>query len=156
MLAGDTGWRAMVQGDKSVRVSEAEVAEAEQREARATLENDVTTLEGLWSTDLIVSSTANLVLTKSQALSLFRGGRIRLKTFERRISRTAVTGDIAIATGNESFTVKDDPANNEPPIDDLFICNYMNIWKREAGTWKMIGRHVGVMARMIGGAKAAD
>jgi hypothetical protein len=32
----------------------------------------------------------------------------------------------------------------------------MNIWKREAGTWKMIGRHVGVMARMIGGAKAAD
>ena len=146
----------MVQGDESVRVSEAEVAQAEQQEARATLENDVATLEGLWSADLIVSSTANIVANKSQALTLFRAGRIRLKTFERRISRTAVTGDIGIATGNESFTVKDDPASVEPPSDDLFICNYMNIWKREAGGWKMIGRHVGLMARMIGGAKPAQ
>jgi hypothetical protein len=155
-LRANGGELVMKQGEDSVRVSEIEVAEAEQNEAQATLENDVQALERLWSADLIVSSTANLVLTKNQALSLFRAGQIRLKTFDRRISRTAVTGDIAIATGNESFTVKDDPAGNQPPNADLFICNYMNIWKREAGTWKMIGRHVGLMTRMIGGAKTAQ
>src|SRR4029077_5759236 len=140
----------MALGDDSVRVSETEVAAAEQQEARATLENDVKALTRLWSADLIVSGTTNLVLTKSQALTLFRVGKIRLKTFERRISRIAVNADIALATGNESFTVKDDPHNQEPNPDDLFICNYMNIWKREAGKWKMIGRHVGLMARMVG------
>jgi hypothetical protein len=127
-----------------------EIAELEAREARATLTNDVQTLDAIWSESLVVSSTANLVLSKSQALTLFRGGRIRLKTFERRISKVAVIGDVALATGNESFTVKDDRVGHQPSSPDLFICSYMNAWKLEGGAWKMIGRHVGFMARMPG------
>ena len=130
-----------------------EVAEVEEREALATLGNNVEVLDALWSESLVVSSTANLVLNKSQALTLFRAGRIRLKTFERRISKLAVIGDVALATGNESFTVKDDPTGKEPSPSDIFVCNYMNAWKREHDGWKMIGRHVGFMARMPADAK---
>jgi hypothetical protein len=79
----------------------AEVAEVEEREAQATLGNDLKALDALWSESLIVSSSANLVLTKSQASTLFRAGRIRLKTFERRISKLAVIGDVALATGTK-------------------------------------------------------
>jgi hypothetical protein len=128
----------------------AQVTEAEEREARATLGNDVPALDALWSEHLIVSSTANLVLNKAQALMLFRGGRIRLKSFQRRVSKVAIIGDVALATGNESFTVKEDPAAGEPPSTDLFICNYMNAWRLEDDEWRMIGRHVGFMARMPG------
>ena len=78
----------------------AEIAKLEEREAQATLGNDVQALDALWSESLVVSSTANLVLSKSQALTLFRAGRIRLKTFHRRISKMAVIGDVALATGN--------------------------------------------------------
>ncbi len=136
----------MAQADSADRA--AEVAQLEEREAQATLGNDITALDTLWSDSLVVSSTANLVLSKSQALTLFRGGRIRLKTFERRISKLAVIGDVALATGNESFTVKDDPTGKEPNTPDLFICSYMNAWKLEGGVWKMVGRHVGFMTRM--------
>jgi len=126
----------------------AEIAKAEEREAQATLTNDAATLDALWSENLIVSSTANLVLTKMQALALFRAGRVRLKTFERRISKVAIIGDVALATGNETFTVKDDPSGKEPALKDIYICTYMNAWKLEDGDWKMIGRHVGFMATM--------
>ncbi len=132
----------------------AEVALVEEREAQATLGNDVQTLEALWSEGLVVSSTANLVLNKSQALTLFRTGRIRLKTFERRISKLAMLGDIALATGNESFTVKDDPTGQEPSIADLIVCSYMNAWRLEGSEWKLVGRHVGFIARMPLAAKS--
>jgi hypothetical protein len=126
----------------------AKVTEVEEREAQATLSNNVADLEALWSDHLVVSSTANLVLSKTQALGLFRTGRIRLKTFERRISKLAVIGDVALATGNETFTVKEDPSGKEPSPSDIFMCTYMNAWKLEGGDWKMIGRHVGFMASM--------
>ncbi len=132
----------------------AEVAEVEQREALATLGNDVAVLDTLWSEGLVVSSTAQLVLSKSQALTLFRAGRIRLKTFERRVSKLAVLGDIALATGNESFTVKDDPTGSDPSTSDIFVCSYMNAWRIEGAAWKMIGRHVGFIARMPTQAKS--
>ncbi len=126
----------------------AEIVDVEEREARATLENDVAALDALWSESLVVSSTANLVLSKSQALTLFRGGRIRLKSFERRISKIAVIGEVALATGNESFTVGEDPSGREASTADLFVCSYMNTWKRESDGWKLLGRHVGFIARM--------
>jgi len=132
---------------------QAEIAEVEEREAQATFGNDVSALEALWSDSFIVSSTQNLILNKHQALNLFRTGRIRLKTFERRISKVAVIGDVALATGNENFTVKDDPTGKLPSTTDLFICNYMNAWKLEGDQWKLIGRHVGLMARMPSVAK---
>jgi len=144
----------MAQADSMDRSSE--VAEVEEREAQATLGNDIGALDALWSDSLVVSSTANLVLSKAQALTLFRGGKIRLKTFERRISKVAVVDDIALATGNESFTVKEDPTGLEPTPNDLFICSYMNAWRLERGSWKMIGRHVGLMARMPATQKASD
>ena len=56
----------MAQADSSDRA--AEVAQLEEREAQATLGNDITALDALWSDSLVVSSTANLVLSKSQAL----------------------------------------------------------------------------------------
>jgi ketosteroid isomerase-like protein len=129
-------------------IAPAEIAEVEAREAQATLGNDIGALEALWSESFVVSSTENLILSKSQALNLFRAGRIRLKTFERRVSKVAVMGDVALATGNENFTVKDDPSGKEPPTSELFVCSYMNAWKREGAGWKLIGRHVGLMARM--------
>ena len=130
------------------------IAQVEEREAQATLGNDAVALDALWSASLIVSSTANLVLSKPQALALFRSGRIRLKSFERRISKVAVIGDVALATGNETFTVKDDPSGKAPTLKDIYICTYMNAWKLEDGDWKMIGRHVGFMASMPAQAKS--
>jgi len=60
-----------------------------------------------------------------------------------RISKLAAIGDVSLATGNETFTVKDDPTGAEPSIADVIVCSYMNAWRLEGAEWKMIGRHVG-------------
>ena len=47
------------------------------------------------------------------------------------------------STGNETFTVKDDPNGKEPTLKDIYICTYMNAWRLEDGEWKMIGAPTG-------------
>jgi hypothetical protein len=152
--AGSSAGSSTGSSDRPAEIAPAEIAEVEAREAQATLGNDIGALEALWSESFVVSSTQNLILNKHQALNLFRAGNIRLKTFERRISKVAIIGDVALATGSENFTVKDDPEGKEPSTADLFVCSYMNTWKREGAGWKLIGRHVGLMARMPSPAKS--
>jgi hypothetical protein len=124
----------------AARLIEMEIEKAEQQEAAATLQSDIKALEALWSESFLVSGTSNLVLTKSQALTLFRAGRIQLKTFERRVSRVMVTGKVAIASGNETFIPREERYNFA-----TVVCSYMNVWHHETDGWKLLGRHVGMM-----------
>ena len=124
----------------AVRLMEMEIEKAEQLEAHATLHNDVEALEALWSDSFIVSGTSNLVLTKPQALTLFRAGRIQLKTFDRRVSRVMITGNLAVATGNETFIPREERYQSA-----TVVCSYMNMWSHESGGWKLLARHVGLM-----------
>jgi hypothetical protein len=57
-----------------------EIKELEQREADAMLRADVATLGALWSDDLLVNSTANLIADKQILLSVIASGRLRLKS----------------------------------------------------------------------------
>jgi hypothetical protein len=52
----------------------------EQREADAMLRADVASLGALWSGDLLVNSTANLIADKQILLSVIASGRLRLKS----------------------------------------------------------------------------
>ena len=132
----------------AARLVEMEIEKAEQLEAQATLHNDIEALEALWSEHFIVSSTQNLVLTKPQALTLFRAGSIQLKTFDRRVSRVMVTGNVAIATGNETFIPSEERYQSA-----TVVCSYMNVWLREPDAWKLLGRHVGLMTTRPAGAE---
>ena len=118
-----------------------EIEALEQREAAAMLRGDVATLESLWSDDLIVNSSVNLIAGKQLLLELIRSGRLRLRTFERRTARLADTGDLVVATGSETSQLI-----SETLRDELF-CSYMNTWARHNGAWKLVGRHVGLIAR---------
>jgi hypothetical protein len=57
-----------------------EIKKLEQREADAMLRADVATLGALWSDDLLVNSTANLIADKQILLSVIASGRLRLKS----------------------------------------------------------------------------
>ena len=122
-----------------------EIEALEQREAAAMLRGDVAALESLWSDDLIVNSSVNLIAGKQLLLELIRSGRLRLRTFERRTTKAAGTGDLVVATGSETSQLI-----SERLRDELF-CSYMNTWARRNGAWKLVGRHVGLIARKKAG-----
>ena len=118
-----------------------EIEDLEQREAQAELGGDASTLETLWADELIVNSTANLIAGKQTLLEMIRGGRLRLRSMERRPVRINVLGDLVIATGNEASQLI--AANAAYKM----FASYMNVWAKRGGKWQLIARHVGLIER---------
>src|ERR1700736_1303774 len=114
---------------------EAEIEKLEGEEAAARVAGDISRLEALWSDELIVNATENIVYTKAHFLLRFKSGQVRFKSFERKISRTAVKGDVVITTGNESIA-----PSNGPDEGKTVYCRYMNVWIRRGAGWQLLGR----------------
>jgi hypothetical protein len=127
-----------------------EIEALEQREAAAMLRGDVAVLESLWSDDLIVNSSVNLIAGKQLLLEWIRSGRLRLRTFERRTIKLAGAGDLVVTTGSETSQLVSER------IPDELSCSYMNTWARHNGAWKLVGRHVGLIARKKAEPKRRD
>lgn len=117
-----------------------EIKELEQREADAMLRADVSTLGALWSNDLLVNSTANLIADKKILLGVIADGRLRLKSYSRLTMRAVINGDTVITTGNESSQLEG------PTAGTMLYCSYMNSWIRRDLAWQLFGRHVGLMS----------
>ena len=113
----------------------------EQREAKAMLGADTSTLQTLWADDMVVNSTANLIAGKQFLLEWIKSGRLKLRTYERRPVRIAVIGDLVVSTGSEVSQLITDTAELK-----LFT-SYMNLWTKRGGNWQLLARHVGLIHR---------
>ena len=118
---------------------EVSVRQAEQEEANAMLTGDVAALENLWTDELLAYSTANLYARKATLLGLIANGGLRLRLHRRTTLEVVLDGDRAIAIGNESSQFASSAAGK------LMLCSYLNIWKRQADRWRLLGRHVGLI-----------
>jgi hypothetical protein len=128
--------------DRTGSAIEAEIEKLEHEEAAARVALDVERLEALWCDELIINATENIVYTKEHFLMRLRSGQVRFKSVERTISRIAIKGDLVITTGNESVS----PANG-PDAGKSVYCSYMNVWTKDGGRWRLMGRQVAVIAR---------
>jgi hypothetical protein len=128
---------------KNLSGLQSEIPKLEAEEAAARIAIDVPRLETLWADELIINATENIVYTKDHFLLRIKSGQIRFKSFDRKISRMAVKGDVVVTTGNESVV----PANGPDSAKSVY-CSYMNVWVRggPAG-WQLMGRQVAVIAR---------
>ena len=118
-----------------------EIEALEQREAKAMLDGDATTLRALWADDMVVNSTSNLIAGKTILLEMIENGRLKLRTYERRPVRITVSGDLVVTTGNEISQLITDAAEFK------MVVSYMNVWARRAGNWQLLARHVGLIHR---------
>ena len=122
-------------------VEQMEIEGLEQREAKAMLTADTSTLQTLWADDMVVNSTANLIAGKKILLEMVQNGRLKLRTYERRPVRIAVIGDLVVSTGSEVSQLITDTAEFK-----LFT-SYMNLWTKRDGNWQLLARHVGLIHR---------
>jgi ketosteroid isomerase-like protein len=113
----------------------------EERESRALLGADISVLQMLWADDLVVNSTANLIAGKEILLEMIRKGRLALRTHERRPVRIVISGDLAVATGNEVSQLIGEIAEYK------LFASYMNVWRKREGEWQLVARHLGLIER---------
>jgi hypothetical protein len=131
--------------DSNRSAIEAEIEKLEHDEAiaaAARVAGDLDRLDALWSDELVVNATENIVYTKPHFLARIRSGQVRFKSFQRTISRIAAKGDVVVTTGNESIS----PANGADAGNTVF-CSYMNVWTKGTAGWQLLGRQVAVIAR---------
>jgi hypothetical protein len=112
-------------------------------ERLAVLNQDLVALERLWSDDFTVNAPSNTVsIGKQQVLAAVSRGLIHYSLFDRTVEFIRFGDGIAIVMGAE--TVK--PIGDAPMAGQTVRRRFTNIWRNEAGTWRMFARHANVIA----------
>ncbi|HUN58448.1 MAG TPA: nuclear transport factor 2 family protein [Candidatus Binataceae bacterium] len=121
--------------------AEANIRQAEQEEAEATLRRDVAALDRIWAEELLAYSSSNLYGRKEALLNLIVSGAFRMRSHRRTTVQVIVDGDRALAIGNENSQL-------EGPLGGTILCSYMNVWTWQADRWRLFGRHIGLITLM--------
>jgi ketosteroid isomerase-like protein len=127
---------------------EADVRARDDQERIAALKRDVSALEGLWSDDFTVNAPNNQVVVGKRAVldTFVRGGIINFSSFERNAEFLKIDGDFAIIMGSEILV----PVSSAPAAGltagRKVVRRFTNVWKREAGAWRLYWRHANVIA----------
>jgi ketosteroid isomerase-like protein len=119
------------------------VRSLDDQERMAALKRDVTALERLWSDQFTVNAPNNEVVVGRRAVldTFVRSGIINFLSFERKIEFVRVDGGFAIVMGAEVVR----PAADAPMGGQTINRRFTNIWKKEAGTWRLFARHANVI-----------
>jgi ketosteroid isomerase-like protein len=141
LLSGVTTY-SVAQAPSRDSAVEAAVRALDDQERVAVLNQDFAALQRLWSEHLIVNAPFNQVLpNRSAVLDYFRKGMTTRSSFERSVERVRVDGDIAIVMGAETLK----PIGDAPQAGQTVHRRFTNIWKKEAGTWRLFARHANVI-----------
>ena len=135
-LSACTGTRAQS------RISDEEVVRSLDDQMRvAVLKQDQPALERLLSDRFTVNAPSNqVVIGRRAVLALIQ--RSPRESFERKIEYIRVEGDYGIIMGAETVQ----PVGEALLAGQTVQRRFTNIWKKEAGTWRMIARHANVIA----------
>lgn len=128
--------------DDSLERIREQIREVEKREADARLTGDTAVLDALWSDALLVNNPANLLLNKSQNLALIKHVALNARSYWRETLKISIDGKTALATGNETVVLSHDATSS------TISYSYMNVWREDASTWKLVARFGGVIGRM--------
>jgi len=119
------------------------VRSLDDQERAAVLKQDQPALERLWSDQFTVNAPSNqVVIGKRAVLALVQRGVMQRSSFERKIEFIRVDGDFCIIMGAETVQ----PIGDAPLAGQTVQRRFTNIWRKEAGTWRMIARHANVIA----------
>lgn len=117
------------------------------QERIAALKRDIPALERLWSEQFTVNAPNNQVVVGRPAVldTFVHTSVINFSTFERQIEFIRADGGFVFIMGLE--TVK--PVSDAPSVGlvagQAIKRRFTNIWKNEAGTWRLFARHANVI-----------
>jgi len=109
----------------------------ESRNREAYLARDIEGLSRLWSEDLVVNSPINRVHHRPQVLDLLKAGVIAHSSYEVDIEVVERLGELVVIMGAERIV--------NAPGTPLIHRRFTNVWRQEAGAWRMFLRHANVI-----------
>jgi hypothetical protein len=123
------------------------VRSLDDQERTAALNRDDSALERLWSEQFILNAPNNqVVVGKRGVLDTFiRAGIINFSTFERQIEFIRADGAFVIIMGLETVQPVSDAPSAGLVAGHEIKRRFTNIWKNEAGTWRLFVRHANVI-----------
>jgi len=126
---------------------EESVLALDDQEREATLRRDVKTLKGLWSDRFTVNAPNNEVVVGRQAVfdTFVHSGIINFSSYARHIEHTEFDGGFAFIMGLETLVPKSDAPSAGLVAGQAVKRRFTNIWKKEAGTWRLFARHANVI-----------
>jgi ketosteroid isomerase-like protein len=145
LILGAVSWMV---SRAQVRASDEEtVRKLDDQERLAALKRDAPALERLWSDQFTVNAPNNAVVVgKSAVMDTFvHSGVINFSSFERKIEFVHVDGDFAFIMGLETLKPLSDAPSAGLVAGQEVRRRFTNIWKKEAGTWRLYARHANVI-----------
>lgn len=126
---------------------EQRVRALDEEERVAALKRDVPALERLWSDQFILNAPNNHVVVGRRAVldAFLRSGIINFSKFERQTEFIRADGSFVIIMGLETVQPIDDAPSAGLVAGQLIKRRFTNIWKNEAGTWRLFVRHANVI-----------
>ena len=123
------------------------VRRLDDQERIATLNRDLAAMERLWSEDLTVNAPNNcVVIGKQDVLDTFvQSGIINFSLFERRIEHIRADGAYVLIMGLETVKPNRDAPSAGLVAGKTVERRFTNIWRNEAGTWRLFARHANVI-----------
>ena len=108
----------------------------ESKNREAYLARDIEGLSRLWSEDLVVNSPINRVHHRRQVLDLLQAGVIAHSSYDVEIEVAERIGALVVIMGAERIV--------NAPDTPLIHRRFTNVWRQEAGEWRMFLRHANV------------
>jgi hypothetical protein len=129
------------------RSDEEHVRLLDDQERLAALKRDIPALERLWSDQLAVNAPNNQVVVGRRAVldTFVRAGVINFATFEREVEFIRADAPFVIIMGLETVQPVSDAPSAGLVAGQKIKRRFTNIWKNEAGTWRLFARHANVM-----------
>jgi ketosteroid isomerase-like protein len=123
------------------------VRSLDDQERTAALKRDVPALERLWSEQFTVNAPNNQVVSGKRAVleTFVHSGVINFASFVRDIEFIHVDSDFAIIMGLETLQPRSDAPSVGLVAGQMVKRRFTNIWKKEAGTWRLFARHANVI-----------
>lgn len=127
------------QEDQRSSAADEETIRALEEQVRlGVLNQDLESLEEVWSEDFMVNNPANRVSpNRTFVFDLIRSGRIHYESFETRIEALQVDGDLAIVMGGETVV----PTGQALHAGQTLERRFTHVWKRSGDKWQLVARH---------------
>ena len=123
------------------------VRSVDDQERNAALRRDISALERLWSEQFTVNAPNNQVVVGKRAVmeAFVRTGVINFSSFERQIEYIRADGAFVIIMGLEIVQPITDAPSVGLAAGQAIKRRFTNVWKNEAGTWRLFARHANVI-----------
>jgi hypothetical protein len=128
-------------GKSQESTDSAELSRLENVWNEAHLRGDAEALDRLWADDFVVTVPSMAMMTKPDAIGIWRSGRMKFQRYQTSDTRVRVYDNAAVVTGRLQRTRN----INGREIDDDW--RFTKVYIRQAGKWQVVAWHASASAQ---------